>query len=259
MISPKLIYYNISPNTTAFTTTREGGCSSGQYATFNANHYCGDNPQHVAANRTALCALLGIPPDHLVVPHQTHGTDLRIIDQHFMSESDEQRTLQLESIDATMTDMSGVALCVSTADCVPILIYDPIHHAAAAVHAGWRGTVARISELTLQAMNSRYGTRGHDCCAIIGPSISVDCFEVGDEVYDAFAMAGFDMQAIAVRHAKWHIDLWECNRLQLESQGVSHDKITMADICTYRQSDRFFSARKLGINSGRMLTGIIMQ
>ena len=93
--------------------------------------------------------------------------------------------------------------------------------------------------------------------ACIGPGISLDAFEVGDEVYQAFEQAGFQMQAISCRKEKWHIDLWEANRLQLISEDVPSSAIELAGICTYSQYEHFFSARRLGIHSGRILSGIM--
>ena len=242
----------------AFTTTRNGGVSTGNYATFNANHYCGDNPDNVAANRQLLCKELGIDQQNLIIPHQTHGTNILTIDDTFLALPQEQRADRLENIDALITNKPRVAICVSTADCVPILIYDTKNHAAASIHAGWRGTVGRIAEHALTAMQTQYATNPTDCIAIIGPSISVDSFEVGTEVYEQFQAAGFNMAEIAQKQDKWHIDLWQCNRMQLTDKGILLHNIQTANICTYLHTDTFFSARRLGIKTGRMLTGIVL-
>ena len=95
--------------------------------------------------------------------------------------------------------------------------------------------------------------------AVIGPGISLEHFEVGDEVYEEFRGAGFDMAAVARRYDKWHIDLWEANRLLLVEGGVCPDNIKTAGVCTYAHADRFFSARRLGIDSGRIFSGIMME
>lgn len=255
-----MLYYDIADNVTAFTTTREGGCSIGNYASMNVNAYCGDTPEHIKENRRRLCCELDIPIHHLVMPHQTHQTKAAAIIPRFLEFTQQQQADYLEGIDAVMTNIKGVAIGVSTADCVPILIYDPRHHVAAAIHAGWRGTVGHIAEKAIDEMNSYYGTIGSDCKAVIGPSISLDSFEVGDEVYDSFRSAGFYNAPIyALRNGKWHIDLWECNRLQLLHKKIDAHNIYVAGICTYQSSDRFFSARKLGIQSGRLFSGIILR
>jgi len=266
-----MIEYQIHELVTAFTTTREGGCSIGNYAAMNVNIYCGDNPKHVETNRELLCQTLHISTERLVMPHQTHDTRIAVIDDTFLSLSVQQRSESLEGIDALITDQTQVAIGVSTADCVPILIYDYHKHIAAAIHAGWRGTVKRITEHTLQQMHDIFGTDGKDCKAVIGPSISLDNFEVGDEVYEMFSQSGFDMKGISCRFpakkmskqegetTKWHIDLWECNRRQLMAHNIDAHNIQVAGICTYDHADQFFSARKLGILSGRLLTGIILR
>lgn len=128
----------------------------------------------------------------------------------------------------------------------------------AAIHAGWRGTVECIVGKALQTMRNTYGTDGKDIIACIGPGISLDAFEVGNEVYQAFKQAGFEMSRISRKEDKWHIDLWEANRLQLLEEGVLESNIEVAGICTYQSVEHFFSARRLGIRSGRILSGIML-
>ena len=170
----------------------------------------------------------------------------------------EERQQALEGIDALMTNIEEVCIGVSTADCIPVLLYDPEHRAVCAIHAGWRGTVKRITEQAVQKMIAVYGSRPADMVAQIGPGISLDSFEVGDEVYETFANEGFPMESISKKRDKWHIDLPTCNRLQLESMGVPAQHISVSPVCTFKQTDSFFSARRLGINSGRIFTAIIL-
>ncbi len=250
----------------AFSTTRHGGCSTGNYTSFNANWYCGDRPEDVEHNRQTLCTYLGIKSTHLIIPHQTHDTICRHIDTDFLNLDAQLQHQLLEGVDAVMTSLPGVCVCVSTADCIPVLVHDPVHQAVAAIHAGWRGTVQRIVEHTITAMHTAFGTEPSQCLAVIGPGISLDSFEVGDEVYDKFVDSGFDMQPISCRYpsmsdsttTKWHIDLPQCNRLQLINTGLLSEHITMSGICTYLQHNQYFSARRLGIKSGRILNGIML-
>ena len=259
MEKPVLHFYDFGPEVKAFSTTRQGGYSEGYYGQFNINRYCGDSPEHIAQNRQALCQLLDIDDRHLLMPHQVHLTEVATIDADFLCLTADERQQRLEGVDAVMTDMSGVCVGVSTADCIPILLYDAEKHAVCAIHAGWRGTVARIVEKAVKAMTATYGTNPSNLVAQIGPGISLDSFEVGDEVYDAFAQAGFNMQSISERREKWHINLPLCNKLQLMAMGVKPEQICMSDICTYKSHDTFFSARRLGINSGRIFTAILMK
>lgn len=267
MKQPQLHFYDMGPGVTAFSSTRYGGCSTGSYAEFNINRYCGDDDDHIARNREALCQQLGITDDRLIMPHQMHQTVVACIDAYFMALSAEARQQQLEGVDALCTSLPGVCIGVSTADCIPILLYDPEHRAAAAVHAGWRGTVGRIAQRAVETMVQRYASRPEMLSAVIGPGISLESFEVGQEVYDAFAAAGFSMEPISRRfpaagdsgREKWHIDLPRCNREQLQQAGVSGRNILSTGLCTFRQHDDFFSARRLTIHSGRIFTGIILR
>lgn len=265
MSNPQLLYYRMGEKVTAFSSTRHGGCSVGNYCSFNVNHYCGDNEGCIARNMDSLKSLLGV--GQVFMPHQVHGTEILQVKQ---AEPWKGMADDLEGVDALITDVTGVCIGVSTADCIPVLLYDEAHHAAAAIHAGWRGTVKRIAAKAVESMRDSFGTHSEELKAVIGPGISLEAFEVGDEVYDHFQEEGFPMEKIARRYPaklppfggieggfKWHIDLPLCNRLQLEEAGVS--QIELSDICTWQQSDDYFSARKLGVNSGRILTGVVLK
>ena len=258
MIEPKLHFYDMSPSVVAFSSTRHGGCSKGAYAAFNINRYCGDSEEDILANREALCHLLGITDNYLIMPHQVHLTEVLKVDEAFFSLNTQERQEALEGYDALMTNLRGVCIGVSTADCIPILLYDSEHHAACAVHAGWRGTVKRIIHRAVEAMTAAYGTQPQQMVAQIGPGIHLDSFEVGDEVYEAFQKAGFKMEKISRKKEKWHIDLPECNRQQLIAVGLQPQNIRVSPVCTFQQADDYFSARRLGVNSGRIFSGIVI-
>lgn len=261
VLRPVLTYYDVAPGVVAFSSTRRGGYGTGRYGGFNVNRWCGDDPVTVGRNHRLLCEELGLASDdRLVIPHQTHGTAVFEVSEDFLAVSDSsRRDVALDGVDALMTDVPGVCVGVSTADCIPVLLYDEARKACCAVHAGWRGTVARIVETAVGRMQSRFGTRPEHLKAVIGPGISLEAFEVGDEVYDAFRDAGFDMEAISRRFEKWHIDLWACNRMQLERSGVRPEAIVTAGVCTYFNSDDYFSARRLGVASGRIFNGIMLR
>ena len=258
----RLLEYNIGTGARAFSTMRGEG--SGNYGGFNITHYCGDSPEHVAECRCELCNMLGIPETDIILPHQTHGNKVLCIGKEFMQLTPQERQEKLYGIDAVVTSIPRTCIGVSTADCIPVLLHDRKRNVIAAIHAGWRGTVAMIVCKTIDKMNSLYGSCACDIDAIIGPGISLDAFEVGDEVYNEFAKAGFPIESIARRYPtinggmKWHIDLWEANRLQLMECGIDEKSIEVAGICTYKNHAEFFSARRLGINSGRIFNGIML-
>ncbi len=185
---------------------------------------------------------LGLRLEELALPRQVHSDHVC-----WMSEAGRP-----EATDAVITDKPGLCACVKTADCIPVLLYDTDQRIVAAAHAGWRGTVSRIVQKTIRQMQPHSPADLH---AIIGPGISLEWFEVGDEVYEAFRAAGFPMERIAKRVGAWHIDLWEANRWLLEQEGVKD--IYIQGTCT-RACDDFYSARRETINTGRNYNGIFI-
>lgn len=177
----------------------------------------------------------------------------------------------IDGVDALVTDVPGTAIGARTADCIPVLLHDPVHHAVAAIHAGWRGTVARIPAKALAAMAEWYGTDPADVLAVIGPGIGPESFQVGREVADAFEAAGYDMSEIltdegpvcsqpsgAARSMRGglHIDLWRANELTLIDAGVPAGQIGISGIDTYLAADQFYSARRETIACPRIINAI---
>ncbi|MBR4129985.1 MAG: peptidoglycan editing factor PgeF [Bacteroidaceae bacterium] len=186
---------------------------------------------------------LGLRLEDLALPRQVHSDNVL-----WMKEAGRP-----EQTDAVITDQPGLCVCVKTADCIPILLYDTHKRIVAAVHAGWRGTVSRIVQKTVKQMQPLNPTDLH---AIIGPGISLEQFEVGDEVYETFREVGFPMERIARKAERWHIDLWEANRWLVEELGV--EDIFVEGTCT-RTSEDFYSARRETINTGRNYNGIYIK
>ncbi len=255
-------HLNEECNILHFMTTRYGGNSNGNYHSFNLSQYSGDNPSNVAHNRNLLCSALDIPPDNLFIPCQIHEDKVAIINSSFLSLPGKQQENELNGIDALLTNEPDIAIAVATADCVPLLLYSPDVKVIAAVHAGWRGTVRQIAAKTIRLMKEKFNCDVKLMKAGIGPSIGIEAFEVGDNVIEAFRVAGTDISnAYKYNHAtrKMHIDLWTLNYNQLIEVGVEPDHIEISGICTYTHCDDFFSARRLGIHSGRMLSGIMIK
>ena len=132
------------PDIFCFSTTRHGGYSTGEYASFNCNNYCGDVMENILKNRSLLCSLLPGTEKELVIPHQVHRAEVRVVDREFGKQPESLRVSLLEGVDALVTDVPGKCICVSTADCVPVMCFDTKQGVVAAIHAGWRGTVALI-------------------------------------------------------------------------------------------------------------------
>ncbi len=257
--TPILLEYYMTEDVRAFSTTRHNGFSKGNYSSLNIDPYCGDEAQLVKKNKELLCKYLRIKEDCLLFAHQVHKDEILEINSDFFSLSEKEKNSLLEAKDGLITNIKGISIGVSTADCAPILLYDPKNHASAAIHAGWRGTVKRIVQKTISLMEKRYSSKPKDIIATIGPCISIDAFEVGQEVYEEFLNAKFDMEKISVFKDKWHIDLALCNKVQLLEMGVENININFPYICSYINIEDFFSARRLGINSGRTYNGIIIK
>lgn len=243
-----------------FCTDREGGVSVGNYASFNLSPFTGDTIKDFNDNYLILCDELGIKSENLIVPFQSHGIEIREIDNSYFKLSNDKRSNYLNKVDALYTRLTNVCIGVTTADCVPLILFDPKKKVIAVAHAGWKGTCERIAEKTILTLKEKFDCMPADIRVVIGPSISPNVYEVGKEVVDSFEKAGFDMSKIVKKKDQsFFLDLWKANKLSLEKVGVLSNHIEISGICTYTEHERFFSARRLGIKSGRMLSGIMLK
>lgn len=245
----------------AVSTTRHGGVSQGNYASMNLCHYVGDKDECVKENRRLFCQHLGIKPEQLFLPYQTHSSKILNINNTFLSLSPSDQVQSLNGIDALITDKKQICISVSTADCVPVFLYDTSNQAIAIIHAGWRGTIAQIVTKTITLMKQTYNSNPADIFAAIGPCISQKNYEVGNDLYDIFHQSDFPNENLFIKNTsttKWHLDLPEANRWLLLKAGIPQHQIELGKICTYDQSEMFFSARKYGIHSGRIASCIML-
>jgi YfiH family protein len=249
---------NRFPELFNFSTTRLGGVSSGNYSSLNLGFNSGDHKKNVIANRNTLCAALEINAERLIFPKQTHTATIKAINTGFFDLTDAGQKRYLNNTDAVITSLKGVCVAIKTADCVPLLLYDPKQRVIAAIHAGWRGTMQMIVLKTIEKMMEEFATVPSDLFAGIGPSISPDVYEVGEEVWRRFDPECY-LPTNPVNAEKRLIDLWNANYQQLFTAGIPLDQIEVARICTFSDTDHFFSARRDGIKTGRMATGIMMR
>ena len=200
-------------------------------------------------------------PYPVIQGHQVHGSRVAIVERPGMTRE------ELEGYDAFVTNRPGVAIGVRTADCVPVLLYDPVERVVAAVHAGWKGTVLQISKGVLEAMGQEFCCRPENLLAVIGPSIGPDSFQVGEEVAEKFKEAGFPMDEIwsfrgpgdgSPMSGGHHIDLWKANRWLLEQLGIPPESIEVLGIDTYT-TESLFSARREGVACGRIINAIMLK
>lgn len=238
-----------------FTSTRKSGVSEGDFSSLNLGLYSGDKPENIQENFKLLFDFTGIKPHQLFIPHQTHGEEIIVIDQTFLQENSETQQSHLYGKDALITNIPNVYIGVTTADCVPILIYDRVKKVVGAIHAGWRGTCAKIVSKTIEKMREKFGSNPSDMFAVIGPSISVEVYNVGNELVDEFEKAGFIINDIfQQKNEKIYLDLWKANESLLLKSGIKKENIEISRRCTFSEPETFFSARKLGVKSGRMIS-----
>ncbi|MBP5561262.1 MAG: peptidoglycan editing factor PgeF [Muribaculaceae bacterium] len=261
MTIKELTLTNCGERVSAVQNLRGEVVSTDAYSQYNLCDYTGDDPLRVMDARKVFCQLMNIDPDRLVMPRQRHTTHVAVIDDDFIHASAGQKRRLLDGIDALVTNVPEVCIGVNTADCVPIVLADPVAGIVAVAHAGWRGTVGRIAASAVMAMK-RLGAHAERISAAMGASICTSCFEVGDEVPQAFADARFDLDRIMHRNpttGKAHIDLPEANRLTLIEAGLETGLITPPTACSRCNPNHYFSARRLGIDSGRTFTAIILR
>ena len=237
-------------------STRLGGASKGRFATMNFSYSRKDDPADVLENFTRMADALGVERDRMVVSYQTHTTNVRRV-----TREDEGKGVIRErdyrNVDGLITDVPGITLVTFYADCVPLYLVDPVHHAIGISHSGWRGTVRRMGQVTMDAMKEAFGTRPEDVTACIGPSICRDCFEVGEEVAEAFADA-FDpkyrdaLYRANAKPGKYQLDLWKANEIIFQEAGVPKEQIHTTNICTMCNSDYLFSHRRVGEERGNL-------
>jgi len=230
-------------------TDRHGGTGSGAYTSLNLAYHVGDDAAVVDANQLRLAQMLGYDPKRLVHMRQIHSDRIVVC------------TLQMDfdtrpECDALITNIPGQPLMVMVADCTPVLLYDPVRHATAAVHAGRAGALKNIVGKTVAAMQKVYGTQPGDLLAALGPSIHACCYEIGPEVAQEVKDAGFG-EALQKSGGRDYLDVNRILVSQLRGAGVRPSHIDDTAECTSCRSDLLFSYRKEGGTTGRQ-AGIIM-
>jgi YfiH family protein len=216
----------------------------GDIAGLNYGLNVSDQEKVVLKNRSELLEQLHFP--------KTISTNVFPIQTHSNNVANENKNSEFKNTDAFITNTPSILIGVLSADCVPILLYDPIKGVVAAIHAGWRGTVAEIVICTIQLMIQAFNSSPNTIIAGIGPSISSTNFEVGDEVAIHFK----DTCKCIGTNGKMHVDLWLANKLQLLQIGIKEHNISISGLCTFANNTNFYSARKDGIKTGRLASVI---
>ena len=232
--------------------TRRGGVSAGAFSDLNFSVHQGDLQTHVDQNFQIIASHFHVP--QFFVMNQVHGDQIHVL--HGVEDAEKSNSLQA---DAVIIKTEGLAIGIKTADCVPILIVDPVQRIIGAIHAGWRGTSLRIAVKTVGMLVSRFSSDVADLIAAIGPCIGACCYEVDRVVYEAMNQEdraiGFKRKA----DDKWMLDLAAVNRNQLIRAGLDPNRISSVDMCTACRADLFFSHRRDGTVTGRQLNFISLK
>ena len=228
-------------------STRMGGVSEGPYATMNFSFTRGDDPEAVRENYRRMAEALRVDMEKMVLTWQTHTTNVRVVSEEDLGKGIIKER-DYRDVDGLVTDMPDVTLVTFFADCVPLYFLDKKNHAIGLSHSGWRGTVKRMGEKTLETMAEAFGTRPEDVTACIGPSICMDCYEVGGEVIEEFAAefpeAVHDRLFYKKENGKYMLNLWEANRTVLTDAGIREENLSVTDICTHCNPELLFSHRR---------------
>lgn len=221
-------------------STRIGGVSEGIYSSMNLSFSRGDDEENVLENYRRMSEALGVSEDYMVKSAQTHTA-------HVFKVTKENMREDLQDIDGLITDEMGICLVTSYADCVPLFFVDPVHRAIGLSHSGWRGTVQKIGQVTLQKMKEEYGTNANDVIAAIGPSICQKCYEVSEDVIHKFK-ENFDSvywQDLFYQkgNGKYQLNLWRANEIILREAGIRKENLAVTNVCTSCNHEMLFSHR----------------
>ena len=228
-------------------STRKGGVSTGIFSSMNLNFKRGDDPDAVLENYRRMAAALNMRVEDMVLSDQTHTTNVRVI-----TEEDRGKGIlkpqDYSDVDGMITNVPGIVLVTSYADCVPLYFVDPVRKAIGLSHSGWKGTVGHIGQKTVWKMHEVYGSEPKDIVAAIGPSICQSCYEVSDDVAEAFR-ANFTADEAAdilldKGNGKYQLDLWKANWYVLTDAGILPEHLSVTDLCTACHPDLLWSHRK---------------
>lgn len=228
-------------------STRKGGVSTGIFSSMNLNFKRGDDPDAVLENYRRMAAALDMRVEDMVLSDQTHTTNVRVI-----TEEDRGKGIlkpqDYSDVDGMITNVPGIVLVTSYADCVPLYFVDPVRKAIGLSHSGWKGTVGHIGQKTVWKMHEVYGSEPKDIVAAIGPSICQSCYEVSDDVAEAFR-ANFTADEVAdilldKGNGKYQLDLWKANWYVLTDAGILPEHLSVTDLCTACHPDLLWSHRK---------------
>ncbi len=249
------------PEISHFVSTREGGVSQGNFSGLNLGFRTGDDHFRVLQNRRILADAIGIGLEKFTFAMQNHTANINLVDSKGRGRGSAEHESALENTDAMITSVEKICLTVQTADCVPVLLYDPVERVIAAVHAGWKGTLKKVTGHTIEKMIQNYGCKAENILAAMGPANGPCCYEVGEDVCRETRIALGSTKGIlhpAKKPGKFIFDQWNANRLQMIDYGIREDHIETAETCTQCRHETFFSSRAHNGVTGRQAAGIML-
>ncbi len=223
-------------------STRTGGVSEGYFSSLNLSFAVGDKKENVIENYRLFSEAIGIDYKKLVFSDQQHHDDIRIVTKDDIGKGI-AKEMDYRDIDGLITNIPGVPIVTSHADCASIFMYDPCNKVIGLAHAGWRGTVLEIARKMTDKFTKCFGTDPNTLLAAIGPAICGDCYQVGHSVYDEFTKMSIDAGEYIKKREEYYPDIALINRKLLIGSGVKPDNITISSICTMQNPDIFFSHR----------------
>lgn len=228
-------------------STRKGGVSTGIISSMNLNFKRGDDPDAVLENYRRMAAALNMRVEDMVLSDQTHTTNVRVITEEDRGKGI-LRPQDYSDVDGMITNVPGIVLVTSYADCVPLYFVDPVRKAIGLSHSGWKGTVGHIGQKTVWKMHEVYGSEPKDIVAAIGPSICQSCYEVSDDVAEAFRANFTADEATDILldkgNGKYQLDLWKANWYVLTDADILPEHLSVTDLCTACHPDLLWSHRK---------------
>jgi len=242
-------------------STRHAGLSSGAYSALNLGFSCGDDPGKVSGNRRLFFAVFGVEPERVFTVRQVHGDQVFLVD-HRVSSTTAHKEAVLPEADALVTACPGTAVATTHADCVPIILVDPIHRVVAAVHAGWRGTLRGIVRKVLLIMAEKFDTEPNLLLAAIGPAIGSCCYTVSAELYEEFQTKYHWLELTRTKQGQEGyptLNLPELNKELLVQHGVLPERIDVSTLCTSCHPRDFFSYRRDQGRTGRHLSLVLLK
>lgn len=240
-------------------STRKGGVSKGYFSTMNLSFTRGDDTDLVRQNYSIIGAELNMPMERMVLSAQTHTTNIRIVSEKDAGKG-VVREKDYEDVDGLMTNIPQLPLVTFYADCVPLFFLDPVNKVIALSHSGWRGTVQKMGKVTVEKMQSEYGSNPEDILSCIGPSICQKCYEVSEDVADEFKSAFNNSDMMYKKeNGKYQLDLWKANEMVLQEAGIRKCNIENREICTCCNKDVLFSHRATDGKRGNLAAFMMLR